>query len=509
MRKYSSYLNEISATELYDGLLGHGLFAEKIPDCFTSESFLLFAKSRQNYWNSKPKDYVRYQSMRNTNIPRPLAIPEPFAYSDQCRVLANNWGTIKEYFASKTDNNEFKISRIHIRKLVNNDRLFEMNYKNFNKDDAPEDVLIIPSKFIAYADISNCFPSIYSHAIPWALIGKDAAKLRREEKKEYFNLIDHYSMNVKYGETNGLLIGPHSSNLISEIILVNIDNRLSDRYKYIRNIDDYTCYADSYEQAESFLLDLTQELKVFELAINSKKSKILALPNASIKNWTSKLSQFTFVDTYIEDDVEYIKTSELKRFMDLAVELTIKEDSDVSIIKYAIKIISKKNLGKNAKLYYMRKIHHLVLLFPYLMHVLDLYVFDCHKISTNYIRNIAIDLYRYGIKKKFYEASSYAIFWSLKYEIDPDFETIIDDSIASNDCVLLVLSYLYDMRFENSTNKPVFEKHARVLMINDFDRYWVFIYEVLGLSDFTGNYKQMKKKDISFIKSEYLKNGVG
>lgn len=114
------------------------------------------------------------------------------------------------------------------------------------------------------ADISNCFPSVYSHSISWALVGKTVAKSKSKpsDRNEWFNQIDFYTRNLKHGETNGVLIGPHSSNLISEIILVTVDNELTKQdFKYIRNIDDYTCYVDSYEESDRFFYVYPKNLK--------------------------------------------------------------------------------------------------------------------------------------------------------------------------------------------------------------------------------------------------------
>ena len=38
-KKYTEYLEEISSDELYEGLLGHGMFANKLPPIFTSVPF--------------------------------------------------------------------------------------------------------------------------------------------------------------------------------------------------------------------------------------------------------------------------------------------------------------------------------------------------------------------------------------------------------------------------------------------------------------------------------------
>ena len=38
-KKYSEFMDEITADELYEGLLGYGMFANKLPPIFTSVPF--------------------------------------------------------------------------------------------------------------------------------------------------------------------------------------------------------------------------------------------------------------------------------------------------------------------------------------------------------------------------------------------------------------------------------------------------------------------------------------
>lgn len=503
MRRYIDYKNDISSQELYDGLVGFGLFAEKFPNFLTSEDFLAFTKALVFPLSDKPKDYIRYSSMRNINIPRPLAIPEPFAYASQCKSLSDNWINLKNHFKDKTINDTFKISRIHIRKLQDKSELFEMNYKNFSKDGDPEQDIVIKSKYIAFADISNCFPSIYSHSISWSLVGKSFAKTNKAPIN-WYNQLDFYTRNVKFGETNGVLIGSHSSNLISEIVLVTVDHQLAlHGFKYIRNIDDYTCYVDTYEEADRFFLCLSEELKKYELALNGKKSKIIPLPQASVKNWVTKLNHFNFTNTYIVNKKEAIRVKELKGFLDFAIELMLEEDSDASIINYAIKIISNKHLDNNAQDYYIKQIHHLVLLYPYLINLLEKKVFEPHKIDKATIKNIAKDIYTYGLKKKIFEACSYAVYWAIKYDFDIEVSTLKADSINSLDCIFMMISFLYDKKRQRKAYLKEYKDQAKNLKKDDFDRYWIFIYEILPWTELTDNYRTMKKNGLTFIKTEF------
>lgn len=504
MTRYIDYIEDISKTELYDGLVGHGLFTSKIPNFLTSEDFLTYSKNPRYPNQTNDRDYIRYSGMRNINVPRPLAIPDPFAYANLCKYISEIWTEIIEHFRLKTSNESHKVSRIHIRKLFNIDGLFEMNYKNFFMDGEPRQDIMIKAKYVAHADIATCFASIYSHSIAWALVTKNYAKVNRTPSL-WFNLIDTYTRNLKFGETNGLLIGPHVCNLISEIVLTSVDNELVIKgFKYVRNIDDYTCYAKSHEEAEKFLISLSEELKKYELSLNSKKSKILPLPKADVKNWVTRLNHFNFTNTYSAPDGKTgIRVKQLQGFIDFSIELMLEESGDASVLNYALQIISGKYLGVGAKNYLIKQIHHLVLLYPYLITFLDEYVFEPHSIDVEEIKKIAVDIYEYGLHLKIYEACSFAIYWALKHDFNLGLTTLKTQSINSNDCIFTLLSFRYDSKHFRRPYLAEYKDHARSLQVSDFQQHWLYIYEVLSLADLTNEYKNMKRNGVTFIKSGF------
>ena len=208
---YSDCMNQITKDEIFSGLLGYGLFSDRLPPFLTSEKYLIHAIS--NPFSNKKYDsqYIFYDNYRNINIPRILAIPTPFAYENLCRVISENWELLQAYFADKTSNNSYKISRIHIRKLAKTNALFKMNYDKWKIDGFPEPDLLIDKKYLVKADISNCFPSMYTHSLAWALATKPIAKQNSRNPDEWYNKIDTYSQKIKDKETHGFLIGPHVS----------------------------------------------------------------------------------------------------------------------------------------------------------------------------------------------------------------------------------------------------------------------------------------------------------
>ena len=507
MKAYKDYMNELSKEDVLEGLLCYGLFADKLPSVLSNEAFYNYCKTNGfPKYEQKGHDYIRYETTRNTNIPRLISIPNPFAYSNLCKHISEHWEELRAVYNEATSNQNYKISQIHIQKLKNKKELFEMNKHYTDKDCSLSmflDKLQIMKRVRVSADISNCFPSIYSHSLSWAIVGKEIAKKNKDDKTLWFNTLDYYVRNIKNEETNGLLIGPHSSNLLSELILCRIDQDLSPNYDYIRNIDDFTCYVNSDDEAERFLLDLNASLKKYELALNTKKTEILKLPVSSASDWVGAINSYYIGNDLTEDNRVVFKFQRLKAYLDLVIRLA-NSSNNLSIYSYAIKTISNTYLGKRAMSYYINTIHHLVCLYPYLVHWLEEFVFEAFGISKGTIKDIAQDVYNVGVSRHIYESCSFALYWAIKYGFDLS-NNHIEDSFASEDCVFMLLSYIKTTKEKGKIKegKKRFKEKAKSL-IDDMDRYWLFIYEVLPKTDLpTGEFRAIKEKRISFIKNEF------
>ena len=366
-KKYSEFMNEISSDELYEGLLAYGLFAEKLPPLFTSVPFFEYCKNPPVLFERGWNDYITFRVMRNVGIPRQMGIPNPFKYQRLCYEIKEYWDKIREHFCDQTCGQKYRISRIHVRKEYNEKRIFKMNYKNWRIDGNPETDLLIKersaSRFIVKADISTCFPSIYTYSLPWALVGKETAKSTIHEDT-WYNRIDQGCSDMRNGETHGLLIGPHVSNLLAEIILTVVDKKLYDKgYRHVRNIDDYDCYVDSYDEAQRFLRDLEESLREFDLQLNHKKTTTIELPVSVKKNWKHQLSDLPKIGK--SGMVEY---PQVNTFIDTALELAT-ETGDTAVVNYAIKKLSGEELSNNGKKLAAKRFMHMAALYPYLLSI--------------------------------------------------------------------------------------------------------------------------------------------
>ncbi len=497
-RSYCEFMDEITSDELYEGLLGYGMFADKLPPIFTSEKFYEFSKTISQPFNSQWKNFVYFESIRQNNIPRPLGIPNPLGYQQLCKALADNWDKIKEHFHRMTDDNAYKVSRLHIRKEKDKKILFEMNYKNWRQDGSPELDILIGNKYLVKSDISTCFPSIYTHSIPWALVTKSIAKQNINSKNEWYNQLDELCRKLRDGETHGLLIGPHASNLISEIILTCVDKKLYDKgWRYLRNIDDYNCYVDSHENAEKFLTDLNEALREYDLPINYKKTLIQELPKASTNHWIRGLAA-----AIPSDENTLIDFKMARRYLDTAISLMETNDNDAAILKYAIKVIAKRKLSYNAKQYCLKTIEHYAVLYPYLIILMDDYVFIPFEAEILDIQNFADIIFKDAIKTDNYELMYYSLFYAIKYNFNlMNFD--LDYIINCSSCILKLLGWIYCKQKKNKESAKKIKDYVISIKDTDFEQNWILCYEVLNQTELKNDWKVLKKAKISFIKDEY------
>lgn len=497
IKTYYDYIKEIKAHELYEGLMLEGIFSERIIPLFTMNNFFTYVKSlpKTIVLQNKDADYIRYKANRNNQLPRMLGIPSPFQYEKLCKELEIHWDKIQKYFLEKTKNNKHKISQVHLRKMKGTKKLVDLNYHNFKTDDTLMDDLRIGKKYIVKADISNCYPSIYTHAIPWALVGKEIAK-NNKASTEWYNSIDFNVRNLKLQETHGILIGPHTSNVISEIILCSIDEKLS-KYTYTRHIDDYLCYCQSENEAEEFIEDLQKELGKYDLLLNNKKTKIIKMPINTDEEWINKLKSYKF--EYYNDEIKY---NSLKMFFNL-VDLLVEQTNNISIIYYAWKIINDIELTENSKKLFFKLARYYIYHFPYLFPFFEKQIIEKLHLSNEEIKLIVNENLRVLIEKNNYEGISYCLYYVYKYKIEITslsitLEELYDFAVDSNDCIVLLIASLCVKNIKNEYKK--YKNFAREILKNDdISRYWLFCYEVLTQSDLKSEWTKMKKNGVSFI----------
>lgn len=489
------------ATQVYHRLVGFGLFTEKLPSCFTSRDLTtvlydsnLNEQLKSPYIEKRTNDgggisdkkiyhcgYIEYSTIRNTNVARVMGIPHPKTYIKQCKTITDNWDKINKIQGELNN----KTSFCHVRDYGNNSPAFKMNYSNGEKHLSRKLELeySMKAKYRVNADIANCFASIYTHSIPWGLVGKETSK-QNTTNSLWYNQIDQDTRNIQDQQTVGLLIGPHSSNILSEVILRKVDKNLSAKYSsFVRFIDDYKYYAHSFDDAKSFISDLSKELKKFELRLNDKKTKIEKLPVNIEPAWILQLNLFTFKK---HDKYNSLTLNSALQFLDYALQIHQQNNEDSAIFNYAFKMLSKQSIYKTHIPRVLNRIFHLILMYPYLIHYLGNFIDNIDiaqdMLDSARFEDFIVQLAINGINELQTEPISFAFYFAVKYQITIDIEIIDNIYNSQEDCILYVMLYHYCQKNQLSVQK--FSDFISSLTLKmDKDKYWLLAYECLSLDE--------------------------
>ena len=205
----------------------------------------------------------------------------------------------------------------------------------FNEQPTRQAGLRAKARFILRTDITNFYPSVYTHSIPWALHTKAKAKVKRGPKSLLGNALDKLVREAQHGQTIGLPIGPDTSFVIAEMILSSIDEEVCTRMEDVglspngyRTYDDYELGFATRADAETAASILQKVLSEYELQLNPSKTDIIQLPIPIEPAWVSELRTFRFEGLR--------QTWNLRRYFDRAFELS-RLNGDSEVLKYAIR----------------------------------------------------------------------------------------------------------------------------------------------------------------------------
>ena len=319
----------------------------ELPPCFSTSRFtpeiaeelatINLSQERKKYWF----DLVEYKATRFNNVPRALSLIHPLAYA---RIYSNLKNNRLEIIKSMKDENSVITAEQH-----NDGRLFIMNYEDHETKTKNTLEISFGASFRAHADVANCFGSIYTHSLEWAVQGYEKAKERLQERggeKHWSSTLDIKLRNAKRNETSGLPVGPSTSSIAVEIILAAVDRELAGKFRFVRYIDDYTAYCETHIQAQEFIRALSIALSRYRLTLNLSKTKITELPEPLVDSWVTKLTNATPSRTDSNGALT-LSTHEAINFLDYAVHLN-RAVPDGSVLKLAAGLICHRAQGDTA-----------------------------------------------------------------------------------------------------------------------------------------------------------------
>ena len=131
---------------------------------------------------------------------------------------------------------------------------------------------------VLHTDVTDCYGSLYTHSISWALHGLANAKANRGKNDLLGNKIDAHMQASRHGQTNGIPQGSVLMDFIAELVLGYVDELITgelgglDDFRILRYRDDYRIFANSDFQTQSILKIISDKLRSIGMKLGVSKT---------------------------------------------------------------------------------------------------------------------------------------------------------------------------------------------------------------------------------------------
>jgi hypothetical protein len=244
---------------------------------------------KENTTYIKPKDAegVNYTLLNNKDgkfawRPFQLIHPAIYVFLVQEITKEENWNWIKARFEAFYANDKIECHSVPVAE--ENDNLDRQNqiYEWWQKVEQRSLILSLEYAHLLHLDITDCYGSIYTHSIVWALHTIEEAK--KPENRNNPNLIgvviDKHIQDMSFGQTNGVPQGSVLMDFIAEMVLGFGDILLTEElnklgitdYKIIRYRDDYRIFTNNPQLSSEIAKVLSDVLSKLNFKINSTKT---------------------------------------------------------------------------------------------------------------------------------------------------------------------------------------------------------------------------------------------
>jgi RNA-directed DNA polymerase len=238
----------------------------------------------------KPRDHddVNHTVLNNKDGKyawRPFQLIHPALYVSLVHHLTEEaaWQLVLERFKTFSDNPDITCLSLPVVSLTaEKDKAAQIN-QWWHAVEQRSIELFLDYQYLFETDITDCYGSIYTHSIAWALHTKPEAKVKKNRGDETLlgNQIDWHIQDMRYGQTNGIPQGSVLMDFIAEMVLGLADLELSEKinaagienYEILRYRDDYRIFVNNPQDGERIIKFLTEVTIGLGLKLNPGKTK--------------------------------------------------------------------------------------------------------------------------------------------------------------------------------------------------------------------------------------------
>ena len=265
-------------------LLENGMINEVFPKYINTNglSKIKFGSIKNN--GNKGSSPATINLLKNDGNNRIISIPNPVSYFQLVNDIFEKEKILEE-LVEKIQNNKFSHS-----KILTDDNEFNIPIKgfksNYEKSRREKMFISIGMKYRLKYDIEKFYDSIYTHYIPAGLLGYEKALEYYEnddknERYKYMVKIDKDMRNLCNAETKGIITGPFTSRIFSELLQSEIDNEITgaiNNDKFRRYVDDTEIYISSLEESEKEIEIIKRIFQKYKLFLKIEKTEIKKIP---------------------------------------------------------------------------------------------------------------------------------------------------------------------------------------------------------------------------------------
>lgn len=293
-------------------LLGKGFFPETLPPCFDGFDLRrafrgIVPDIRERRYQKRSGILIPYNGTKHDGSRRRFSTANPVQYFHVCEFISSNWKKINK----KISGSPYVVSQPRPAPEGADRPILIPSLSNLTTEASRK---LKYSPIIVRTDISQFFPSIYTHSVPWVAHGKEKSKADQNSKSKEitFNSLDFYIQHCQNSETRGVAVGPDAFRIVAEFIGSEIDRMLMGKASEhiiggARHVDDFFIGVKSEEGARIVLSALREVLAEFHLQVNDSKTKItdgleplnelwaqdLRTEAANLNIWSKKSDDFT------------------------------------------------------------------------------------------------------------------------------------------------------------------------------------------------------------------------
>ena len=256
---------------------------EKISNAYTGKNLLNdFSQSKSAMGKLDDVNHLLYANKDGKLSWRPFQIINPLVYVALVHEITKqeNWAKLQARFEKFSKNEKIKCLSIPVQSENKQSDKAQQISNWWAQVEQQSILLSLEYDYVFDTDVADCYGSIYTHSIAWAVEGKKIAKANRNNNL-LGNFIDKSIQNAQNQQTNGIPQGSVLMDFIAEIILGYIDRILGvflkkqkiTNYQILRYRDDYRIFFCNHNDGESILKILSEIMMPFGFKLNASKTK--------------------------------------------------------------------------------------------------------------------------------------------------------------------------------------------------------------------------------------------